>query len=178
MNLDYDGTMKALPPKFQQNFKALETRYTEEVLEEVSPEDAKTVARHLICLKWVAGLSRTREDFLRSPQAKNPSGMVMALNNRAATYDGLASSVESLQGSAALDKVGGEVAAALRELGEADRKVVADLRLSVQAKMRQEREAAYQQAAIRLNESVRALVEAASEFYAPGIVQTLLTATE
>ncbi len=176
--MDYDGTMKALPPRFQQNFEALETRYTEAVLDAVSPEDAKTVARYLICLKWVAGLAQSREGFLRDPQARNPSGLVNGLTNRAATYDGLAEALESLTGVEALSEVGGRMAQSLREMGEVDRKVVSDMRLSVLDKMREERETAYQQAATHLNESVRGLVEAASEFYAPGIVQTLLTASE
>ncbi len=178
IELDYDGTMKALPPQFQQNFKGLETRYAEAVLEEVSSEDAKTVARYLISLKWVAGLAQSREAFLRNQQAQNPSGLVNALTNRAATYDGLATALESLTGVDALDEAGGGVAISLREIGEVDRKVVSDMRLSVLDKMREERETAYQQAATHLNEAVRGLVEAASEFYAPGIVQSLLTATE
>ncbi len=177
-NLDYDGTMKALPPQFQQKFKGLETRYAEAVLEEVSPEDAKTVARYLIGLKWVAGLTQSREAFLRDPQAQNPSGMVKALTGRAATYDGLATALESLKGLDALDAAGGGLAKSLREMGEVDRKVISDMRLSVLAKMREERETGYQEAATHLNESVRGLIEAASEFYAPGIVQTLLSAQE
>ena len=176
--MDYDGTMKALPPQHQRTFQALETRYTEAVLEEVSPDDAKVVARYLIGLKWVAGLTQSREAFLRDPQARNPSGMVKALTGRAATYDGLATALESLKGVDALDKVGGGLAKSLREMGEVDRKVVSDMRLSVLAKMRTERETAYKEAATHVNESVRGMVEAASEFYAPGIVQTLLTAQE
>ena|GEM_PF-2912981 len=176
--MDYDGTMKALPLQHQQTFQALEKRYVEAVLEEVSADDAKAVARYLIGLKWVSGLTQSREAFLRDPQAQNPSGMVKALTGRTATYDGLATALESLKGVDALDEAWGGLAAGLREMGEVDRKVVSDMRLSVLAKMRTERETAYQEAATRINEAVRGLVEAASEFYAPGIVQTLLAAQE
>ncbi len=177
-NLDYDGTMKALPPQFQQNFKALETRYVEEVLDGVTPEDATAVARYLVCMKWVAGLANSREGFLRDPQAKNPTGMAAALGNRAATYDGLAEAVESVGGSEALADAGRQVGAALRELGDVDRKVISDINLSVLDKMREEREATYAAATISLGESARGLIEVASELYAPGIVQTLLAAIE
>ncbi len=176
--MDYDGTMKALPPQLQQNFKALEARYSESVLDDVAAEDAMAVARHLICLKWVAGLGQSRDGFLRDPAAKNPSGMSAALTNRAATYDGLGGAAESLIGPVALTTAGAELAAALRDMGEVDRKVVSDVRLSVIDKMRPEREKAYQAAANRLNAAARGLVEVASEFYAPGVVQTLLTAVE
>jgi hypothetical protein len=178
MNLDYDGTMKALPPQFQQNFKTLETRYAAEVLDDVAADDATAVARYLICLKWVAGLGQSRDGFLRDPAAKNPAGMATALTNRAATYDGLAGAAESLKGPETMTTAGTELAAAMHDMGDVDRKVVSDLRLSVLDKMRGEREKAYLAAANRLNDAARGLVEAASEFYAPGIVQTLLAAVE
>ena len=176
--MDYDGTMKALPPEFNRKFLALEERFAQSVLEEVSPEDAKTVARYLICLKWIAGLSQSRDAFLQNPEAQKPAGLVNALTNRAATYDGLAESLESLQGLEALDEAGERVAAGLREMGDVDRKVVSDMRLSMLAQMRAEREKAFEDSATNVNAGVRDLVEAASEFYAPGIVQGLLTRVE
>ena len=176
--MDYEGIMEALPPEFRKTFQTLEVRFTEAVLDDVNVEDAVIAAQYLICLKWLAGLTSSRDRFLKDPKAQNPTGLIHALNSRAKTYDGLATALDSLAGLEPLIQLGAKLSSCMREVGELDRKLVSDLRLNVQATMRQEREKSFQDAATRLNEAVRSLVEAVSEYYAPGIAQTLLLEAE
>ena len=175
--MDYEGIMEALPPEFRKTFQTLEVRFVEAVLDDVNVEDA-VIAAHLIFLKWLAGLTSSRDRFLKDPKAQNPTGLIHALNSRAKTYDGLATALDSLAGLEPLIQLGAKLSSCMREVGELDRKLVSDLRLNVQATMRQEREKSFQDAATRLNEAVRSLVEAVSEYYAPGIAQTLLLEAE
>ena len=170
--------MEALPPEFRQTFQKLEIRFAEAVLDGVSTEDAVVAAQYLICLKWLAGLTNSRDIFLRDSKAQNPTGLIHALNSRAKTYGGLATALDSLSGLEPLIQLGAKLSGCIREVGELDRKLVSDLRLNVQVTMKQEREKSFQDSATRLNAAIRSLIEAVSEYYAPGIAQALLLEAE